>query len=324
MSKKLLSEFLRYIEGERNCSPHTVRNYSYDISEFLEYLGRVAWERTLHPRTDPQLELFAEVGPAATSPEKLLDALDRDTIRGYLGFLQRRGLSRRTVARRLASVRSFCRFLRRQGFLAKNPVIGVRSPRLGYELPDYLTVEEMELLLSQPDRTTVLGMRDAAVLETMYSSGIRASELCGLDMGDVDLLSGFVKVRGKGRKERHAPLGRYAVEALREYYGVRGELLRHKDSEPEAVFLSRLGKRLVTRDLQRIIQRHAMLAGIDKRVTPHVIRHSFATHMLNGGADIRAVQELLGHSSLSTTQRYTHISTERLRSVYNATHPHAR
>ena len=180
MNKKLVNDFLRYIEGERNCSPHTVRNYSYDITEFMEHLDRISWEREKKQTGDSQLELF--MGTERQTSTEDLAVIDKETLRSYLSHLQKRSLSPRTIARRLASIRSFCRFLSREGYLEKNPTLAIRSPRLGQELPDYLTEEEMENLLSQPDRTTDMGIRDAAVLETLYSSGIRASELCGLNM----------------------------------------------------------------------------------------------------------------------------------------------
>src|SRR5262249_6566997 len=224
-----------------------------------------------------------------------------------------------TIARRIAAVRSWCRFLCRQGTLNANPTDGLRGPRQDKKLPHFLSEDALTRLLEAPPADTPLGLRDRAILETLYSAGLRVSELTGLNRGDLDLDSGLATVRGKGKRERLALLGPHALQALHAWLAVRPESVRGKD----AVFLNKNGTRLTTRSIARLLAKYLAQAGLDPRTSPHSLRHSFATHLLDRGADIRSVQELLGHRSLATTQIYTHVTTNRLRDSYHQAHPRA-
>jgi integrase/recombinase XerC len=244
------------------------------------------------------------------------------TLRGFLAELDARDLAPATLARKLSAVRSLFRFLLREGTIDAHPAVSLRRRRRPRKLPSTLEVCEVEALLAAPDLATPLGRRDRALLETMYSAGTRAAETVGLDRTDLDLARGVARVRGKGRKERLAPLGRFALDALGDYLA-DPERPRPRPQAAHAVFLNRAGGRLSTRALGRMVERHALGAGLARRPTPHTLRHSFATHLLDKGCDLRAVQELLGHAHLVTTQIYTHVSIESLRAVYEKAHPRA-
>jgi len=282
--------FLEYLGVERGASPHTLRSYATDLTEFTRFLAR----------------------------EKLegLAAADTRTVRAYLAHLHQRGLAKATIARKLASVRSCFRFLARRGALEVNPARQVRSPRLGRRLPSFLPKDEAAQLLDATPEATRAGVRDRALIELLYASGLRVAEGCGLDLDDLDEARRTVRVVGKGDKERVVPVGETALAALDDYLAMRGR-------QRGPLFLNPRGGRLTTRSAHRIVKRLAGLAGLSRRVTPHTLRHSFATHMLGEGADLRLIQELLGHSRLSTTQRYTHVSPEHLMRVYDAAHPRA-
>jgi integrase/recombinase XerC len=296
-----VTEYLTHLEKERDVSPHTVKAYGRDLDAFTgfcdRHYGRWGWE-----------------------------TVDRLGMRGFLGEMQRQGLSKRSAARALSAIRSFYRFLQEHHGIASGIARGAKVPKLDKRLPTYLDRNQTETLFAWAESRAAgdeLGpTRDLAILELFYSTGIRLSELSGMNLEDLDLLSDQVKVRGKGRKERIVPLGSRAVLALRRYLSLREPLVARIRSDRRAVFLSRRGKRLAPRGIQRIV--HAMfdaIGGDGLRV--HSLRHTFATHMLDAGADLRAVQELLGHASLSTTQVYTHTSVERLKKVYNQAHPRA-
>jgi integrase/recombinase XerC len=295
-----LAEFLRHLALERNASAHTVKSYREDLTQavafFQERLGQ------------------QEAGPAR---------LTARLLRAYLVWLHEQGYAKSTVARRVAAVRSWCRFLCRQGTLTANPADGLRSPRLDRKLPHFLTVDDLTRLLASPPADTPLGLRDRAILETLYSAGLRVSELTGLDIGDVDLDDGVALVRGKGKRERLVLLGPHAQGALRGWLEARGRLGGRSKKGPAAVFLNKNGTRLTTRSVGRLLEKYLAQAGLDRRTSPHTLRHSFATHLLDRGADIRSVQELLGHRSLATTQVYTHVTTQRLRDSYHKAHPRA-
>lgn len=291
--------FLRYLKNERNASELTIKSYREDLTilngYFVDIMGR-----------SPQ--------PASISP------LD---LRGYVAALHEAGYAPTSISRRLASLRSFFKFAQREGLAESNPAKPLRNPRRQRKLPHFLTNEEIGKLLSAPPKSKPMGLRDAAILETLYSAGLRVSELVGINLNDLDLEDGLVRVRGKGRKERLAPLGSYAVKALQQWNRKRTP----KESESGkdgAVFLNKFGKRLTTRSVARMLEKYLKLTGLDLRTSPHTLRHSFATHLLNGGADIRSVQELLGHKSLVTTQIYTHVSTAGLKKAYEKAHPRAR
>jgi len=287
---------LHRMAATRGASEHTLRAYGGDLAELCAFLD----EREIED-------------PRAVTPR---------VVRRYLAELDGRELASSTMQRKLSSVRSLFRFLLREGVIDKHPVAALRSRKGERKLPGTLSSDEVEALLDAPDRSTPAGCRDRAIFELMYSAGTRAAETVGLDRQDVDLSRGVARVRGKGRKERLAPLGRYAVEALRTYLADPGRP-RPAPEAIHAVFLNQRGGRLTTRSLGRMVDAHALTASLRRRATPHTLRHSFATHLLDRGADLRAVQELLGHAHLVTTQIYTHISIERLRTVYEQAHPRA-
>ena len=291
-----VTRFCRHLGAVRAASEHTLRAYRADLAELVAFLDEI-------DVADPR-------------------EVSSRTLRRYLVQLDERELASTTVQRKLSAVRAFFRFLQREGHLAEHPATGLRKRRTPRNLPGCLEVGEVEALLLAPDLETAAGIRDRAILEVMYSAGTRAAETVGIDKGDVDLSRGIARIRGKGKKERLAALGRFAVEALRAYLA-DPRRPRPRPQAGGAVFLNLRGGRLTTRSLGRIVDRYALLAGIHRKTTPHTLRHSFATHLLDRGADLRAVQELLGHAHLVTTQIYTHVSVERLRKVYEQAHPRA-
>jgi integrase/recombinase XerC len=301
MSRTEIAEFLEHLQKERDVSPHTVKAYARDLEAFTEFCERHYgdWE---------------------------WNTLDRLGLRAFLGELQRRGLSKRSAARALSAVRSFYRFLREHHGVPNNIAQAARVPKLEKRLPTYLDQSQTQALFEWAESRAAgddLGStRDLAILELFYSTGIRLSELSGMNSADLDLLSDQLKVRGKGRKERIVPVGSRAVLALRRYLNLREHFVVQVRGDRAAVFLSRRGKRLSPRGIQQIVHRMFDAIGGDG-LRVHSLRHTFATHMLDAGADLRAVQELLGHASLSTTQVYTHTSVERLKKVYNQAHPRA-
>jgi integrase/recombinase XerC len=297
--EETLAEFLRHLAVEKNSSAHTVKSYREDLSQALAFF------RERNGGQPPSLE-----------------RLNARLLRAHQAWLHEQGYARTTIARRLAAVRTWCRFLCRQGLLAADPSVGLRGPRQGRKLPHFLTRAEVEKLLAAPPADTPLGLRDRAILETLYSAGLRVSELTGLDVADVDLEEGVAVVRGKGRRERLALLGPPAVRALEAWRDGRSELPARATEKP-ALFLNKNGTRLSSRSVGRLLERYLGLAGLDPRTSPHTLRHSFATHLLDAGADIRGVQELLGHRSLGTTQVYLHVTTQRLRDSYHRAHPRA-
>ena len=294
-----VNRFLRYLRVERNSSELTIKSYREDLSILLEYLTETMG-RTPHPGE--------------------ITAVD---LRQYVAALHEAGYAKSSVARRLASLRSFFRFAQREGLCESNPAKPLRNPRRDRKLPHFLTGDEIGTLLSAPPADDPLGLRDQAILETLYSAGLRVSELVGINIDDLDLADGLVRVRGKGKKERLAPLGRFAIKALKRWLKKRSPASGQSAAEASAVFLNKFGKRLSTRSVGRMLEKYLKLTGLDARTSPHTLRHSFATHLLDRGADIRSVQELLGHKSLVTTQIYTHISTAGLRKVYEMAHPRA-
>jgi integrase/recombinase XerC len=293
-----LAEFLRHLALEKNASAYTVKSYREDLTQAVSFFQE-------------------RLGDAKAGPERLTTRL----LRAYLVWLHEQGYAKTTIARRVAAVRSWCRFLCRQGTLTGNPADGLRSPRLDKKLPHFLSVDELLRLLESPPDNNWLGLRDRAILETLYSAGMRVSELTGLDLGDLDLDAGIALVRGKGKRERLVLLGPKAKKAMRRWLEVREQLLAGRSAP--AVFLNHRGTRLTVRSVGRLVEKYLALAGLDPRTSPHTLRHSFATHLLDRGADIRGVQELLGHRSLATTQIYTHVTTNRLQESYHKAHPRA-
>ena len=296
--EQALAEFLTHLGLEKNASDKTVKSYREDLTQALTF----ARER---------------IRKSSVQPEDWNTRL----LRGFVAWLHEQGYARSTVARRLAAVRSFGKFLCRQGVLKENPAKGLRGPRQEKRLPHFLTLEDVKKLLEAPSDAHWAGRRDRAILETLYSAGLRVSELVGLDLQDADLADGVMTVRGKGKKERLALLGPEAVKAIQNWLVDRGLLLEMVQKDSTAVFLNKNGTRLTVRSIGRLLAKHLQSAGLDPRTSPHTLRHSFATHLLDAGADIRGVQELLGHKSLATTQVYTHVSTRRLKDTYMKAHP---
>jgi integrase/recombinase XerC len=295
-----LAEFLHHLALEKNSSPLTVKSYREDLTQAVDFF-----------RT--------KLGVESPRPGQLNTRL----VRAYLAWLHEQGYAKSTVARRLAAVRSWCRFLCRQGVFKTSPADGLRGPRQDRKLPHFVQRDDMTRLLEAPPAGEPLGVRDRAILETLYSAGLRVSELTGLNVEDVDLDGGCATVRGKGRRERLALLGPQAVAALRLWLAQRSVIAARRSRPQPALFLNRSATRLSSRSVGRMLEKYLALAGLDPRTSPHTLRHSFATHLLDAGADIRSVQELLGHRSLSTTQIYTHVTTQRLRESYHQAHPRA-
>ena len=322
-----LRAFLAFLRLNRNASPHTVLAYETDLSQFLAFLSAGSGRR--------RADLSA-------------GAIDRNSIRGFLAELFRQGQSRATAARKLAAVRTFVRYLRREGLLEDDPGLLVATPRREVKMPAHLDVDEMMRLLETPDVTTPLGRRDRAILELFYASGLRLSELVGLDLDDVNLGARLVRVLGKGGKQRVVPFNASTAQAVLAYLGDRETLRRNAEGRPAGravaarvasrsraargreagdghpLFVNFRGGRLSSRSVHRLVRHHVAMCSTRCGISPHAIRHSFATHLLERGADLRAIQELLGHVRLSTTQRYTHVDAAHLMSVYREAHPRAR
>ncbi len=292
-----LDKYIAHLKVEKDASPYTLRNYAQEIQQFFDFLddqGIASWE-----------------------------GVDRQVLRRYLLWLRKEGYVEASMARKLSELRSFCRYLLQEGQLERNPFDLVSSPKVPKRLPRYLKPEEIEALLRAPDLSTPLGQRDKAIIEMLYAAGVRLSELVSLNLGDLNLDTGQMMVWGKGGKERVVLLGVPAVRALRVYLGDgRAKLSRKKATD--ALFLNRFGGRLSRRSIGLILDKYSKLAGLWRKVTPHLLRHTFATHMLEGGAGLRVVQELLGHAQPTTTEIYTHVTPGRLREVYLKSHPRAK
>jgi tyrosine recombinase XerC len=285
-----VDKFIRYLEIEKEASRHTVTNYKIDLREFAAFLG-----------------------------EKDVEGVDYLLIRQFLGHLRHKNLSRASIARSLSCLRSFFKFLVREGLLENNPLSGVSTPKKEKKLPHFMQ-EDMVIKLVESPPSDLMGLRDRAILETLYSTGMRVSELVGMDTDSCDFIGGVVKVYGKGKKERFSPIGEKAIDAIRRYQKASADW---RSSGTKAVFLNKNGGRLTDRSVRRIIERYIRKISMQEKVSPHTLRHSFATHLLNRGADLRTVQELLGHANLSTTQIYTHVTTEKLKDTYQKAHPRA-
>jgi len=306
-----MAQFTTYLRVERGYSAHTMRAYLRDLDQFCAFvaLGARAFDEAEEGEERPQASL------------EILRGAKKTDVRSFLAHVQTHGAVARTSARKLASIRAAYKFFVRVGALSEDPAGAVKSPKLSRELPDVLTIPEVTALLAAPDRAEPLGLRDLALLEVLYASGIRAAELAGLKLEDVDLDRGMMRVLGKRRKERLAPLGSYAIRALNDYLAVRGGLGAPRHT---TIFVNARGGPLTTRSVQRVVERYVQqVLPARREVSPHTLRHTFATHLLNAGADLRVVQELLGHESLSSTQIYTHVSIDRLKQVYQKSHPHA-
>jgi len=326
----LIQEFLNYLRFEKRFSEHTAKCYGADLGQFSDFLigasesGPAASEMlSLHPmesgRGGTATALATQTAPKV---DQLLLSTAVNDVRVYLTFLSERQYSKATIARKLATLRSFYKFLIKRGKLNSNPVAVVRTPKQEKKLPRFLEYEEVKRLLETPPMDTWLGARDRAILETLYSTGIRVSELVALNMDDIDFLGEVVHVRGKGKKERIAPIGFSALQVIQQYMEFRNKRAQSNSNfDSKVLFVNKHGKRLSTRSVRRKMDKYLKMAGLDPLISPHTLRHSFATHMLNNGADLRSVQELLGHQSLSTTQIYTHLTTRKLKEVYENAHP---
>lgn len=292
--RELLEEFLNYLSVERGLSKNTVSSYKTDLVFFLNYLESKGWNN--------------------------LDKIKRDDIRAYLMHLKDKGLSGNSISRALVAIKMFYKFLVQERFI-KEDVAGIlESPKLIRPLPNVLNLNEVEKLLQAPNIRDWMGIRDKAVLELMYATGMRVSELVGLGTNSLNLDVGFIKCKGKGDKERMVPIGRQAKNSIAKYIQkVRPSLLKKRTDEH--LFLTRLGKRVSRQSFWKMIKKYAKIARIKKEITPHTLRHSFATHLLEHGADLRVVQEMLGHADISTTQIYTHVNKERLKSIHRQFHP---
>ncbi len=331
--------FTGYLSNERHFSPYTARCYGADLRQFVAFLGE---EFSIEPNPERERAVFdkraaapAHASSAPTGGSPPLDTItaiimsaNADVIRAFLAFLGEQHYSAATMARKIATLRSFYKWADRRGVADGNPMTLIRTPRQGKRLPKAITIEQVERLLAAPDDNDVLGRRDRAMLETLYSTGIRVSELVGLDAGDLNLAGESLQVSGKGRKERIVPLGSHALAAVARYL----EMLRNDprfvrlvtDAKPPLpLFLNKHGGRLSSRSVRRKLDKYLREVGLDPTISPHTLRHSFATHLLDNGADLRSVQELLGHQSLSTTQVYTHLTTQRMQDAYNQAHPRA-
>ncbi|MEP0845842.1 MAG: tyrosine recombinase XerC [Phycisphaerae bacterium] len=326
--ESLVDLFIRYLRSERHFSSHTARCYTADLEQFIAYLfGAPAFQKAApagrngatHAHSAEETHVDVD---AAQRDEKLL-AVDVDRVRLFLSELRDKNYCKSTVARKLATLRSFYKFLLRRGLVAANPVQSIRTPKQEKRLPKYLEVEQIERLLNNCDTTTLLGARDRSILETLYSTGIRVSELVALNVDDVDLTSSVLRVRGKGKRERIIPLGPGAVRAILHYLDLRRTVVMNGRADPESLFINKHGQRLSTRSVRRKLDKYLLQAGLDLSVSPHTLRHSFATHMLRRGADLRSVQQMLGHQSLSTTQIYTHLTTNDVKTEYERAHPRA-
>ncbi|WP_022850529.1 tyrosine recombinase XerC [Limisalsivibrio acetivorans] len=294
-----VADFLNFLRNEKGSSEHTIKAYSGDLAELLNYLD----------------------------DEKINDTKNMDyfTLRGFMAELYDRGLSKSTIERKLSSVKSFCTFLSKKGILEENPARMLKFPRKDKKLFQVFNIDDVVALLDLPDQSEPSGLRDALMLELMYGTGVRVSELAGMDISDCDPGGKRIRVRGKGKKERIVPLADLHVDMIKEYISVRPDVAAEgRYPLDDALFINRLGSRLTDRSIRRMVDKYLKQAGLPLDFSPHSFRHSFATHLLEGGADLRTIQQLLGHESLSTTQKYTHLNLSDLLKIYDETHPKAK
>lgn len=324
----LIDEFLNYLRFERHFSPHTAKCYAADLHQFVEFLGGPAG--TQGPTSSTASGQPAAGGAVLAAPTRsqvdareVLKGVQTEDVRRFLAFLTDREYSKSTTARKLATLRSFYKFCLKRGYVSANPLSAIRTPKQEKRLPKFLEEDEVRKLLETPDVSTLLGARDRAMLETMYSTGVRVSELVDLNIEDVDTANECLHIHGKGKKERLTPISPTALAWIKHYMDMRRADARASTFDQKPVFVNKHGKRLSTRSVRRKLDKYLSICGLDPSISPHTLRHSFATHMLNRGADLRAVQELLGHQSLSTTQIYTHVTTNRMKQAYDNAHPRA-
>lgn len=330
----LIDEFLNYLKFERHFSPHTAKCYAADLAQFCAFLlgdlERAGGRQTFAYGAGREgsgsvgeggLKTASTAVLVDTDMQQRLKEVDAEKVRSFLAFLGTQSYSKSTVARKLATLRSFYKFCLRRGYVKIHPLATIRTPKQEKRLPRYLELGEINRLLSTPDDTTLLGARDRAMFELLFSTGLRVSELVDLNFGDIDFSQKVIRVRGKGKKQRTTPVGPTAAAATQKYLDLRKADPRSPTFDRDAVFVNKHGQRLSTRSVRRKLDKYLAECGLDPSISPHTLRHSFATHMLNNGADLRSVQELLGHQSLSTTQVYTHLTTTRLKNAYDEAHP---
>ncbi len=298
----VIEQFFQYLKAERHASLHTLKNYAGDLRQFSRFID-------------------SHYPDIHSNEKEALKKINPNVLRSFLSDLfKNHGPT--SVARKLSTLRSFFDFAVREHCVENNPAKAVRSPKVPKKLPQFLTLDEVMVFLAAPKGESILEIRDKSILELFYASGLRLSELVALSIDKLDLEQKIVRVLGKGNKERMVPIGQKAVDSLKAYTEKRAQLLNGK-GDSQAVFLNKSGDRISARAVERLIEKYLKLSGIQKKVTPHVLRHTFATHLLNNGADMRGIQELMGHASLSTTQRYTHVELDKLMEVYDKTHPKA-
>ncbi len=294
---KWIKEFLYFLDVEKGLAKNTLESYGRDLKSFHTFINQ--------------------------NGQKSLLEISRSDITSYLLYLQKKGRATSTISRNLASIRSFYHFLLNEQALVKDPSSNLESPKQEKKLPEILSVSEVDLLLSQPDTSETTGIRDKSMLELIYATGVRVSEIIDLNMEDINIENGYIRCRGKGNKERIVPLGKVAIKNTKVYLETaRCKLVKNNNSE-EAFYVNHHGKRLTRQGFWKIIKKYAKKANLEGKITPHTLRHSFATHLLENGADLRSVQEMLGHADISTTQIYTHVTQKKLKGVYEKTHPRA-
>jgi len=324
----IVQDFVSYLKFEKHFSEHTAKCYRADLVQFTSFLSDHKSDthndasQTSNPWESPAATATATQTQTAVDIDAAIIAADVNTIRRYMAELGENHYSKSTTARKLATLRSFYKFLVKRDHVSSNPVVSIKTPKQDKKLPKFLEYEEVVRLLNTPPANTCLGARDRAILEVLYSTGMRVSELVSLNMDDVDFLSEVIHVRGKGKKERICPIGSSALQSIQNYIEFRNRRMANDSNfDSRVLFANKHGQRLSTRSVRRKMDKYLVEAGLDPAISPHTLRHSFATHMLNNGADLRSVQELLGHQSLSTTQIYTHISTSHMNEQYQNAHP---
>lgn len=325
----IIQDFLNYLQFEKRFSPHTAKCYGVDLLQFGEFLTKRsdAGDADVHGHDDglgshDSGTATAVATQAKIDVDQLLTSADVNSVRSYMGSLNEKQYSKATIARKLATLRSFYKFLVKRNRISSNPVIGIRTPKQEKRLPRFLEYEQVKRLLETPPTDSWLGARDRAIMETLYSTGMRVSEIVAINLEDIDFLGEVVHIRGKGKKERICPISSSVLQIVQHYMEFRNKRAQlNGNFDSKVLFVNKHGKRLSTRSVRRKMDKYLKMAGLDPSISPHTLRHSFATHMLNRGADLRSVQELLGHQSLSTTQIYTHLTTGKLKDVYSAAHP---
>ncbi len=323
----IIQDFLGYLKFEKHFSDHTAKCYGADLEQFSDFLKA---DHGAEPEPAGPADWQSSAGGTQTATQtqtqvhidELLRQADVQTMRKFMAFLSERNYTKSTAARKLATLRSFYKFLVKRNIIGSNPVSTLKTPKQDKKLPKFLEYEQVQRLLNTPPSDSWLGARDRAILEVLYSTGMRVSELVGLNLEDVDFLGEVIHIRGKGKKERICPIGSSALQSIQHYIEFRNRrMLNDSGFDSKVLFANKHGKRLSTRSVRRKMDKYLREAGLDPTISPHTLRHSFATHMLNNGADLRSVQELLGHQSLSTTQIYTHVTTSRMKEQYQNAHP---